>query len=545
MTRSRLAILLLIVITAGATLGPTMMTRSQTAQANTVTRLGYYVTYDPGSWESLRANIEHLDIVSPYFYHLTPSGTIKEFDEPETTSFIQQHDVDVVPIIQNESRWDAFGETIGTPEKQEDIVELLVELVESKGYDGLQIDFEGVNATDAELLTEFMGRLSDAFDERDLILSQAIIPRVSDVPSTWGGAYEYEELAELTDFLVLMAYDHTPSGSDTPGAVAPLWWVDEVLHYATGKIPRSDIFLGVPFYGYDWNLEEGEGASSVTFRQAQELAARDDATGGFSPSDQSPWIRYTDDNDEKHEVWYENYYSLEAKLELVRDYELAGFGAWRLGQEDPDSWRLIANLETPATPVEGGPETDTRWYFEETGHWLEGIFFDYWINNGGLARFGLPRTEPFVEYDPLEDESYRVQYFERARFEHHPEFAGTQYEVLLGHLGRWAMQQRGLDPWATAVEPSTVEDARTYYPQTGHTLGGVFQEYWENNGGLSRFGYPISEEIVEVNPEDGQTYTVQYFERARFEFHPENSPEHRVLLGLLGNEMLRERGWIR
>jgi hypothetical protein len=60
------------------------------------------------------------------------------------------------------------------------------------------------------------------------------------------------------------------------------------------------------------------------------------------------------------------------------------------------------------------------------------------------------------------------------------------------------------------------------------------------------FGYPITEEFLEENPEDGKTYIVQYFERARFEYHPEYAGTHsEVLLGLLGNEMLRERGWIR
>jgi hypothetical protein len=74
----------------------------------------------------------------------------------------------------------------------------------------------------------------------------------------------------------------------------------------------------------------------------------------------------------------------------------------------------------------------------------------------------------------------------------------------------------------------------------------LFEEHWETRGGLVHFGYPISDEFTETNPEDGADYTVQYFERARFEYHPEFAgTEFEVLLGLLGNEMLRERGWIR
>lgn len=536
-----LALLLLVALCA-AFIGPRGERTPESARAATLLRWGYYVTYDAGSLTSLQANIEQLDIVSPYFYHLTPSGTIKEFDEPETTAYLKQQGVLVLPIIQNESRWDEFKTTVGTPEQRAAIIERIVNLVESKGYDGIHIDFEAINATDQHLLTQFMQELSAAFKPRGLLVSQAVIARISDTPSVWGGAYDYGALADLNDYMVVMAYDFTPAGSETPGAVAPIDWVASTLRYATSKIPAGRLFLGVPFYGYDWNTDDGPPASSVSHAMAMELAARPEAVGGYSLDSEAPWLRYTDDAGKKHEVWYENSYSLEAKLELARDYELAGFAAWRIGHEDPDNWRLIASLETPATPAKSGASTGSAWFFPETRHWLTDEFLTYWLENGGLARFGYPRTERFVEFDPLVGQSYAVQYFERARFEHHPEFAGSEYEVLLGHIGRWALAQRGLDPGATAGPQA----GSRYHPETGHNLGGAFLEHWEAQGGLFSFGYPVSEEVRETNPEDGQTYTVQYFERARFEYHPEHAgTSAEVLLGLLGNEMLRERGWIR
>ena len=80
----------------------------------------------------------------------------------------------------------------------------------------------------------------------------------------------------------------------------------------------------------------------------------------------------------------------------------------------------------------------------------------------------------------------------------------------------------------------------------GHNLGGVFRRYWDAHGGLFVNGYPISEERDEVSPTDGKTYRVQYFERARFEYHPEHAgTPSEVLLGLLGSQLLRERGWIK
>jgi spore germination protein YaaH len=549
MNRNRLRPLLLLglVALAGAFVSPLSPAPPQEARASTLLRWGYYVYYDQDSLVSFRANVSQLDIVSPYFYHLTPSGTIKTQGDPATNQEVldiaRANGLKVLPLIQNESKWDDFRTTIETPEKQAAIVQLLVDLVGENGYDGIHIDFEAVNADDADLLTEFMRLLSDEFHTRNWIVSQAVIARFGDRPSVWGGAYDYAELAKLNDYIVIMAYDLTPSGSETPGPVASASAVDDVLAYAVTKIPRQKLFLGVPFYGYDWNLTEGPPATGVGYQKVMELSQRPGATGGYSPSDESPWLRYTDDNGHPHEVWYENSYSLEAKLNLALEYEVAGFAAWRIGHEDPDNWRVIANLQTPATRAEPGPESETAWYFEETGHWLRDEFLSYWLQNGGLARFGYPKTETFVEYDPMVGQSYEVQYFERARFEHHPEFAGTEFEVLLGHIGRWALDRRGPGPSSSPATP--VEEGR-FFPESGHNLAEPFLTYWETYGGLMAYGYPITEPVMEVNPEDGRTYLVQYFERARFEHHPEFAgTQHEVLLGLLGNEMLRERGWIR
>ena len=81
-------------------------------------------------------------------------------------------------------------------------------------------------------------------------------------------------------------------------------------------------------------------------------------------------------------------------------------------------------------------------------------------------------------------------------------------------------------------------ETKAFYAATGHTLGGTFKTYWEQHGGLAQFGYPITEEYQEVSLTDGKTYTTQYFERARFEEHPENKgTPYEVLQGLLGREI--------
>ncbi|HEX5165036.1 MAG TPA: glycosyl hydrolase family 18 protein [Thermomicrobiales bacterium] len=513
------------------------------ADASAVLRWGYYVNYDEASRASLDANLSHLDVVSPYWYHITPSGETKSFAQPTVTAMLQANGVKVLPLVQTEPQWDEFHKTFETPEKRDAIVARLVTVVESNGYDGIQIDFEGINASDDDILTDFMKRLHAAFQPRGWIVSQAVIARTSDAANYWGGAYDYSELAKYNDYIAIMAYDYGYAGRPDPIAVAPIWWVDDVAKYAVSQIPREKIILGVPFYGYDWNTTKGPPATSVSYDSAMKLAERKDADLTYDKTNAANRLRYKDDAGDNHEVWFENADSFDAKLKIVTDYRLAGFAGWRLGHEDPATWTVIASLQTPATRIPPFEQTSDRIYFPETGHSLAYGFLDYWLANGGLARFGYPRTEEFTETDPMVGISYTVQYFERARFEYHPEFAGTEFAVLIGHTGRWALAQRGMDPWETATGPKS---GARYFEETGHNLGGAFQRYWEANGGLMTFGYPITEEFTEVNPEDGQSYVVQYFERARFEYHPEYAgTDSEVLLGLLGNEMLRERGWIR
>ncbi|MEX2426289.1 MAG: glycosyl hydrolase [Thermomicrobiaceae bacterium] len=209
-------------------------------------------------------------------------------------------------------------------------------------------------------------------------------------------------------------------------------------------------------------------------------------------------------------------------------------------------YQSLARPEMVPTHPQPRPEdeADERVrYFEPTGHELREPFLRYWEDHGGLAMFGYPTSRVF------EVRGRKVQYFERARFEYWPENAGTQWEVQLGLLGRYESRDHSFeqdDPPPEDQGNVNEEDDWVYFPQTGQFLAGAFRDYWENNGGLDIFGYPISPEFEEVSPIDGQTYIVQYFERARFEWHPEHAgTEHEVLLGLLGNQVLDNPGWRR
>lgn len=184
--------------------------------------------------------------------------------------------------------------------------------------------------------------------------------------------------------------------------------------------------------------------------------------------------------------------------------------------------------------------------FPETGFCISGRIRSFWEQNGGLPVFGFPtgpQQEMLIEGRPLQ-----AQWFERTRLELHPENAAP-YDVLLGRIGVDRLAQQGRPAWQQfPIEPQ-IGDCRQF--ETGHAVCGAILNAWSSYGlefdgrpgvspaeSLALFGLPVSSPTLEVL--EGQVYTVQWFERARFELHPQNAPPYNVQLGLLGNEILQE-----
>ena len=190
---------------------------------------------------------------------------------------------------------------------------------------------------------------------------------------------------------------------------------------------------------------------------------------------------------------------------------------------------LVPTIPHPAAAAALNDVGPDRVYFPQTGHYLSYGFLNYWHHNGGIPIFGYPISEETSQNGQI------VQYFQRAVFEWHP---GNPpgWRVQLARLGADQTAARtNTSPFQPVMAGSNAET--TFYPQTGHRLSFGFRDYWNANGGLAIFGYPISEEFTEGG------YTVQYFERARFEWHPEfPGTPWEIELGLLGNVAANRNG---
>lgn len=296
-----------------------------------------------------------IDIVSPNYFDLDANGEAIINMDKTLTTYMQKQGVKVMPFLSN--HWDrASGQiAISTPRKRENLAQALVQNVISHKLDGLNIDLENLTYEDKDNLTAFIKLLSAKLHPLNKKLSIAVGSVEKHLTAGWKSAYDLANLSKYADYLFVMAYDQSWNGS-APGPVAALPWVEKQLQYMVTQIPKEKIILGVPFYGRAWT--NGEGGGGITHSDTIQELEQNKATISWHQEHKVPFAKYTAKGNTR-EIWFENTRSTQEKIRLINKYDVAGMGAWRLGQEDLSLWNNISYWL-------GGR------YFQDTlNHWAE------------------------------------------------------------------------------------------------------------------------------------------------------------------------------
>lgn len=223
------------------------------------------------------------------------------------------------------------------------ITEIMAELKE-KEYAGLDVDFELIDPNLAKEYVYFLDKLKKNIG--NLPLTVAVAPKIS--REQRGIFYEghlYREIGAVADRVLLMTYEWGyPQGE--PMAISPINGVKQVLDYAISEISSDKLLLGVPTYGYNWNIPRkmGEDAVSLTCPEAVALAREFGAEIFFDETAKAPYFHYTDEKKQEHTVWFEDARSIEEKLKLVKEYALQGVGYWNLDRPFPQNWLVLASM---------------------------------------------------------------------------------------------------------------------------------------------------------------------------------------------------------
>ena len=217
--------------------------------------LGYYVTYDPTSWASLESQAHLIDIVAVRWVTIDACGRLTSSDDQTLKQFARSRGIQVFPSLGTFSGW-LNHRLLTDDETSARALAEIVDYVVGEGYDGFDLDLEGVRPDDRAAYTAFVARLGTALHERGKLLALAVPAKTADTTTGWGGAFDYAALGAHADLVTIMAYEYHGSWGE-PGPIAPYDWVEQVAAFATSQIPPEKVLLGLAFYGFDWNTTSG------------------------------------------------------------------------------------------------------------------------------------------------------------------------------------------------------------------------------------------------------------------------------------------------
>jgi spore germination protein len=232
---------------------------------------------------------------------------------------------------------------LSSTDLQDKLLDGIVATMRSKGYRGLNIDFENVPPADRDLYTQFLRKAVDRLHAEHYFVSSSLAPKTSSQQKgTLYEAHDYGAHGEILDFVILMTYEWGYR-LGPPQAISPIDQIRAVLNYAVTVIPRNKIMMGFQIYGRDWLLPHVQGQEAETFSEQEAIrrAVQHGAEIHFDSRTQSPFYRYADRQGRTHEVWFEDARSAQAKFDLAKQYGLRGISYWVLGYPFPQNWLLL------------------------------------------------------------------------------------------------------------------------------------------------------------------------------------------------------------
>ncbi len=303
--------------------------------------LAYYT--GPESNTSLKAEAGVLGVVAADRFSLAADGSMSGNLPPIVFKVAKQHGIAVLATVSNYAGngFNAgIARSILTPGAAQNAAVHNIAKLAAHGYAGINLDFEAVPHKLRPQYTAFAQMLAAALHPSGQVVVLSVPAKSVDDPNdSWAGAYDYAALGKVVDTLQVMTYDENgPWGP--PGPVAGLDWVTACMGYAESVVPAAKISVGMPAYGYDWNLTKGGGAT-VNWADIPALITQTGAVPQWDGASSSPWFSYTAGNGSSHVVWYENAQSISLKAALAAQDAAASVSVWALGLEDVRYWQAV------------------------------------------------------------------------------------------------------------------------------------------------------------------------------------------------------------
>ncbi len=312
------------------------------AQSRPLT-IGFYVSWDDASRESLRRHVDSLDVLAPQWIALADaSGQVNVTSDARAEAIVAEakHRPSLLPVVHNAQNavWNgAMADAmILDPAARKKLIANLLNLANSRGYSGYMFDLENLSPKAAAAYPAFLAQVKSAFapSGREIWLTAPIDDT----------AWPLKKLQAAADVIVLMAYDEH-YGTGDPGPPASQAWFQTHVASAMADLDPTKTVLALGSYGYDWALEskfhKQTAAGAVTFYEATQTAHDSSATVAMDEAALNPTYAYKDETGRDHSVWFLDAATLYNQIKVSDAFRPMGYGVWRLGSEDPGIWKVL------------------------------------------------------------------------------------------------------------------------------------------------------------------------------------------------------------
>lgn len=307
--------------------------------------------------DDIRSTLPYLTYLSVFSYGFREDATLIEPEGGDDRLLFLSREYNVIPMLTltsiNENGSFSTNKVdylLSSPDFYNTVAQRLAEKAVEKGYGGVDLDFEYIPTDRAEAYAEFARSVKDNLpDGYELFISLA--PKTSATqPGILYEGHRYDLLGQVADRVLLMTYEWGYKYGP-PLAVSPVPQVESVLRYGVSEIPSSKIFMGIPNYGYDWELPYIRGetvARTISNEEALKIALDRRAQIIFDENAQTPYFNYyaprAAGGIAEHVVWFDDARSINAKLPLIDRYALGGGGVWNVTKYFPALWTVMSTI---------------------------------------------------------------------------------------------------------------------------------------------------------------------------------------------------------
>jgi len=287
-----------------------------------------------------------IDEILPCWYAADKNGNVMMRADPQKVSALRELcaglGIKVIPLIAPSSVED-LKYLLNDKKLQAEHIRKIVAELEKKDFIGLDVDYECLPSEFRQRNTDFFCTLGTEMKKHGKLLSLPLQPKFHDSDPTVPGssAQDWPVISKYIDNLRVMCYDQNHPAYAGPGPVSAYPWAKKVMEYALSVIPKEKLYMGLPTYGYDWDLSGKDKYFGRGFSETKGLAAKHKINPVWDEENCVSHFQYTAD-DGPREIWFSDKNSFSRSLDIVLEKEIPGISIWVLADEDPGVWDAIA-----------------------------------------------------------------------------------------------------------------------------------------------------------------------------------------------------------